>query len=149
MRNCIVHFFVGMAGCGLVVSGALAQEGGVLGFWRSPGGSVLHIAPCGGEVCATVVTISKTAPSVLDGNNPDKSLRNRSICNLQVGTAFHLVDVNRAEDGKLYDPESGKTYKGSMTAVGSVLNLRGYVGFKAFGRSETWTRTNASQVGCR
>lgn len=149
MRNSTVRFLIGMASCGLLATTLFSQSSGVLGYWRSPGGSVLRIAPCGGDVCATVVTISKTAPSTLDGNNPDKSLRNRSICNLQVGTAFHLVDADHAEDGKLYDPESGKTYKGSMTAAGSALNLRGYVGFKAFGRSETWARTDASQAGCR
>ncbi len=128
---------------------AMAQDAGVLGFWRSPGGSVLRIAHCGGEVCATVVAISKTAPATVDGNNPDKSLRTRSICNLQIGSGFKLQDANHAEDGKIYDPENGKTYKGSMTAEGNTLNLRGFIGFKAFGRSEMWTRTEASQGTCR
>ena len=106
------------------------------------------MARCGGDVCASVVAISKTAPATNDGNNPDASLRSRPICNLMIGSGFHPRDVNHAEDGRLYDPESGKTYKGSMTADGSTLNLRGYIGFKAFGRSETWTRTDASQVTC-
>ena len=136
-----------VGGCG--VAACVAQTSGVLGYWRSPAGSILHIDRCGGDVCATVVTISKTAPGTIDANNPDKSLRSRPLCNLEVGLDFKLADAAHAEDGKLYDPESGKTYKGSMTAEGNKLNLRGYVGFKAFGRSETWTRTDASQVTCR
>lgn len=149
MRRGTLRFLIGMAAYGPLAATSFGQNNGVLGYWRSPGGSVLHIAPCGSDVCANVVTIAKSAPSTLDGNNPDKSLRNRPICNLQIGSGFHLADANRAEDGKLYDPESGKTYKGSMTADGASLNLRGYIGFKAFGRSETWTRTDASQAGCR
>ena len=144
-RLCVSSVLVVVIG----VVPAVAQDSGVLGYWHSPGGSVLHIARCGGDVCANVVAISKTAPAVVDGNNPDKSMRTRPICNLQIGSGFKLVDVNHAEDGKLYDPENGKTYKGSMSAEGNALNLRGYIGFKAFGRSETWTRTDASQVTCR
>lgn len=49
-----------------------------------------------------------------------------------------------AEGGTLYDPKSGKTYRGEMTASGNALALRGYIGLKVFGRTETWTRTQAA-----
>ncbi len=149
MSQRAVPSLVFLVAFGLFAASSLAQENGVLGYWRSPGGSVLHIAHCGSEVCANVVAISKSAPATIDGNNPDKSLRTRPICNLQIGSGFKLQDATHAEDGKIYDPENGKTYKGSMSAEGDTLNLRGYIGFKAFGRSETWTRTDASKTTCR
>lgn len=45
-------------------------------------------------------------------------------------------------DGKVYDPESGKTYYGSMELDGkSVLKLRGSLDKSGWlGRTETWTR---------
>ncbi|MGH9588053.1 MAG: DUF2147 domain-containing protein, partial [Acidobacteriaceae bacterium] len=73
----------------------------------------------------------------------------RSLCGMKIGTGFKLVDPNRAQDGKLYDPKSGKTYTGSMTRDGNKLNLRGYVGIPFFGRTETWTRAPDSITACR
>lgn len=120
-----------------------AQSSEVFGYWQEPGGSVLHIAPCGGEtVCATLVKISRTAPKTTDGLNPDPKLRDRPLCGVVIGTGFRLEGSDKAEDGKLYDPKSGKTYKGTIRSEGSVLRLRGYIGIKAFGRSEEWRRTS-------
>jgi uncharacterized protein (DUF2147 family) len=43
--------------------------------------------------------------------------------------------------GRVYDPESGKDYKGKLHLVDEkTLDLRGYVLIPLFGRTETWTR---------
>lgn len=106
---------------------------GVLGYWSTDAGSVLHVDNCGTEVCITVVTLSKKAPGVIDGHNPDPALRARPVCKLDIGTGFKLKDANHGVDGRIYDPESGKTYKSVITSDGNALNLRGYIGFKAVG----------------
>lgn len=121
------------------------QTSGVLGYWQEPGGSVLNIAPCGDAVCLTLAKISKGAPATVDRNNPDATLKDRPLCGLTVGTGFRLDGTDKAEDGKLYDPKSGKTYQGAMHSEGDVLQLRGYIGMKAFGRSEDWARTTAPE----
>ena len=129
------------------VSGVLYAQSssGVVGYWQEPGGSVLHIAPCGDAVCATLAKISKSAPVSTDRNNPDASLRDKPLCGLTIGTGFRLEGPDKAEDGKLYDPKTGKTYQGTMHSEGDVLHLRGYIGMKAFGRSEDWARTTAPE----
>jgi uncharacterized protein (DUF2147 family) len=130
--------------CGPLVgtAGALAAEqSGILGYWKEPGGSVIQVAMCGKEVCATLATISPTAPGRVDNNNPDASLRGRSLCGLQLGTGFQLVNPAKAEDGRLYDPKSGKTYRGRMESHGDELSLRGYIGTPLLGRTEKWSRT--------
>lgn len=127
---------------------AVAPATGVLGYWSTDAGSVLHIDRCGDDVCITIVTISKKAPGVIDERNPDAALRSRPVCQLQIGTGFTLKDPDHAENGRIYDPESGKTYKSVMSADGNLLNLRGYVGFKALGRSQTWHRTAAEYATC-
>jgi uncharacterized protein (DUF2147 family) len=118
-----------------------ATGGGVLGDWRTPGGAVVRVAPCGGDLCATLLQLEPGAPTRFDTQNPEASLHTRKLCGLQIGYGFHLADPNHAEDGHLYDPKSGKTYKGVMSSEGDRLALRGYVGIRAFGRTETWTRT--------
>ena len=46
------------------------------------------------------------------------------------------------EDGKIYDPENGKTYSCKMTLRDSEhLDVRGFIGFSLLGRTENWTRT--------
>ena len=42
--------------------------------------------------------------------------------------------------GKITDPVNGKTYSLSATLQGDTLKLRGYLGTKALGRTQTWQR---------
>ena len=128
---------------------AAPPASGVLGYWSTNAGSVLHIDNCDQHVCITIVTISKTAPGVIDARNADPALQARPICQLVIGTGFDLKDADHAENGKIYDPESGKTYKSVLTSDGNTLHLRGYVGFKALGRTQTWSRTTAQYATCR
>ncbi|HZL26411.1 MAG TPA: DUF2147 domain-containing protein [Acidobacteriaceae bacterium] len=132
----------------LFFASAAQAQTGILGDWRDPTGSVIEIFHCGTDVCARMVAISKTAPTQFDEKNPDPAARKHSLCGLQIGYGFHLTDPSHADSGKLYDPKSGKTYRGAMTADGNQLHLRGYVGIKIFGRSETWTRTDRSAAAC-
>lgn len=127
---------------------SLGQNDGVIGNWKDPMGSTIQIYRCGANVCARVIGIRPNAPGHLDMHNPNPALRNRSLCGLQIGWNFHLARAGRAEGGELYDPESGRTYSGSMTPDGNKLKLRGYIGFEVFGRTETWTRAQNDFVPC-
>lgn len=121
---------------------------GVMGYWSTDAGSVLHVHPCGGDVCITIMTISQKAPGVIDGHNPDPALRTRPVCHLDIGSGFQLKDADHGEDGRIYDPETGKTYKSAISSDGNLLQVRGYIGFKAMGRTETWHRTSAAEATC-
>ncbi|GAA3755779.1 DUF2147 domain-containing protein [Terriglobus aquaticus] len=151
MKRVFLFFAAAAALCctahGQYAPAAPAQTG-VLGYWSTDAGSVLHIDRCDGHVCITIVTISKKAPGVTDERNPDASLRSRPICKMAIGTDFALQDPDHAVDGKIYDPESGKTYKAAMTSEGNALHLRGYIGIKMFGRTETWQRTTGQYATC-
>jgi uncharacterized protein (DUF2147 family) len=121
----------------------------VLGEWKTPNGSVVDIYKCGNNVCARLIEVSKQAPSHVDVQNPNPALRKRPLCGLEIGYGFHLTNENHAQDGRLYDPESGNTYSGWMTADGNTLQLRGYIGISLFGRTETWTRAQGDVSSCR
>lgn len=44
--------------------------------------------------------------------------------------------------GNITDPKTGKTYKCTIKREGDKLNVRGYFGFSAFGRTQTWQKVN-------
>ena len=132
----------------LFATGIFAQAGGsgLRGEWREPGGSVIRVEPCGDKLCATLVKITDQAPPRTDVHNPDARARIRPLCLLVIGRNFNAENDSHADGGTLYDPKSGRTYHGEMKAEGDRLVLRGYVGLKLFGRSETWTRTRAAST---
>jgi uncharacterized protein (DUF2147 family) len=76
-----------------------------------------------------------------DDRNPDPALRNRPLQGLAIMTGFEYDGDGRWSGGKVYDPNSGKTYKCTLTQIdANTLKIRGYIGVSLFGRSETWTR---------
>lgn len=124
----------------LTLSTSAFAATGVLGDWMTPTQSVVRIYPCGSNLCAKVVKVSPTAPETTDLKNPDAGLHNRPLCGLDVGTGFQQIDADHLDGGHLYDPESGRTYKGTITSEGDNLKLHGYVGISMFGRTEIWHR---------
>jgi len=43
--------------------------------------------------------------------------------------------------GQILDPENGKTYKCNVSLNGkNKLDVRGYIGFAALGRTQTWIK---------
>jgi uncharacterized protein (DUF2147 family) len=132
--------------CSLVLASAAALAAptqGVRGDWQTTTNSIVRIAPCGAKVCLTIVRLSSDAPETTDQQNPNAALRHRALCGLVVGYDFLQSDPNHLTDGRLYDPKTGHTYSGLITANGNTLNLHGYVGISLFGHSETWHRVDS------
>ena len=132
----------------LSLAGAANAASGSTGDWKSPTGSVIRVYKCDADLCLKIVSLPPGAPESSDQLNPDASLRNRPLCGLVIGTGFHIKDTGHAEGGRLYDPKSGHTYKGTITADGDSLKLHGYVGISMLGRTETWQRVDAV-AGCK
>lgn len=76
-----------------------------------------------------------------DENNLEEKLRATPIIGLVVLKNFVHED-GKFVNGTIYDPENGKTYKCKMTLTdANNLDVRGYIGIPALGRTEKWTRT--------
>lgn len=125
-----------------------AQATGLMGDWVEPTGSAVRIGRCGSEVCLWIISLSTQAKARNDIFNPNAGLRSRALCGLKIGSGFILRDDLHATGGTLYDPKTGKTYHGMLTAQGTSLVLRGYIGFSLFGRSQTWTRPAGKVKAC-
>lgn len=51
-------------------------------------------------------------------------------------------DGDEYNGGQILDPANGKVYRSKMSLAdgGKKLNVRGYIGVPAFGRTQTWVR---------
>jgi uncharacterized protein (DUF2147 family) len=77
----------------------------------------------------------------LDAKNPDAKLQSRPLINLNIMTGFEFDGGNVWDEGKIYNPEDGKTYSCKMTLKdANTLDVRGYVGISLIGKTQTWTR---------
>jgi uncharacterized protein (DUF2147 family) len=146
----LLHQSLPFALCALLgTTNLYAASTTVRGYWREPSGGVIRIAPCGTSLCMDIVALSPQPHPSSDVRNPDRRLRERPLCGLRIGAGFIERDSRHADGGHLYDPKSGHTYRGSMSSDGDLLELRGYVGLKLFGRTETWMRVYDAPGPCR
>jgi uncharacterized protein (DUF2147 family) len=77
----------------------------------------------------------------IDRKNPDVNKRNVPLMGLLMLWNFTNTGDNLWENGFIYDPRDGKTYKCKMTLESpDILNVRGFIGISLLGRTNTWTK---------
>lgn len=74
-----------------------------------------------------------------DSENPNEALQKREILGIELLTNFKFNNGEYAS-GRIYDPESGKTYDCKMNLNGNKLKVRGFIGISLFGRTEIFER---------
>jgi uncharacterized protein (DUF2147 family) len=85
--------------------------------------------------------IGGNSNSSLDEKNPDIKLRNQPLLGKVILWKFRFNGKDKWEEGKIYDPNNGKTYDCVIKLKNNdELEVRGYVGISLFGRTELWTR---------
>ena len=69
------------------------------------------------------------------------SLHNQPVLGLRFLWGFTKLG-DEYQGGQILDPESGKIYQAKMKLIdgGKKLEVRGFIGFSLFGRSQTWIR---------
>jgi len=130
----------GKAGAGVAVEAPL-------GRWLTDGGkSQVEIRSCGETLCGEIVWLkepnTEAGQPKTDERNPDEAMRDRPILGLRLLSGFVRDGTKDAwRDGKIYNPEDGKTYSATMTLEKpDRLKVRGYVGLPLFGKSQVWSR---------
>ena len=136
------RLFLSLAFTLLSTLGLTAQQpaDAILGTYMTEGGKAkIVVSKQGTRYIGTLVWTRRG--DVLDSKNPDKAEAQKKL----VGKVI-LHDLQHDEDadykgGKIYDPESGKTYscKATRQADGN-LKVRGFIGASLFGRTTLWTR---------
>lgn len=92
-------------------------------------------------LAASVATEEDGSP-VCDKNNPDPEKAKQPVLGLKMAHGFSHAGGNDWENGHIYDPDNGKTYKCLMELKkgGKQLKVRGFIGVSLLGRNEYWTR---------
>jgi uncharacterized protein (DUF2147 family) len=129
---------------GALALSAPAFAAGVPGeFLTQSGGAKVHVAPCGAEVCGTVTWLKTpndpaTGKPQLDAKNPDAALRSRPALGLQLISGMKPAGAGKWTGGKIYDPQSGKTYDSKLTLnPDGTLKVEGCVSIIC--QAQTWT----------
>ena len=125
-----------------VATSAFGQD--IRGLWDA-GESHVEIYSCGELLCGRIAKLDEPLDEdgneKLDKNNPEPALRSRTLLGMDLIAGFARTGKRKWEDGTIYDPRDGKTYKCKMTLQkDGTLKVRGYVGVSLFGKTVVWTR---------
>ena len=116
----------------------------VVGRWASEG-SILEISETDGQLHAHIVALldpvyradedfGEPGAVRVDAKNPDEALRARPLIGIDLLQEYTFKDGKW--QGRIYDPESGKTYKSQMHVdADGTLKMRGYIGVPMLGRT--------------
>jgi uncharacterized protein (DUF2147 family) len=129
----------------LVAAPAFAADP-VEGTWMPDAESKVRVGPCAGhadEMCGVIVWLKNandaSGKPTLDSRNPDPKLRERALVGLSFIRDFHRQSPGHWAGGKIYDPNSGKTYNSKMQlGPDGQLKVAGCV--LVFCQSQSWRR---------
>lgn len=125
-----------------------AENNNIYGLWwnAEKTGKIKVYKAKSGKVCGKIVWLKEPKNDQgnpkLDKKNPNEELAKKPIINLVILKHLVYQGKNKWEDGKIYDPNNGKTYSCEMTlsSDNKKLDIRGYVGISLIGRTSTWTK---------
>jgi uncharacterized protein (DUF2147 family) len=76
-----------------------------------------------------------------DKNNPDPTLQNAPLKGYRMLKDFVYSGSDEWAEGSIYDPLNGSTYSCTIKMEDpNTLNIRGYIGVSALGRTDVWKR---------
>jgi uncharacterized protein (DUF2147 family) len=150
-RRAVVRIAVGgliVASLG-AVNAAQAPNLSPVGSWRTiddktgQAKSIVRIVEAKGEVQASVESVF-SPPAVSAAPICDKcsgDLKNKPIVGMTIMWGMKK-DGGEFSGGRVLDPDEGKVYRCTIKVIegGNKLEVRGYIGFSLFGRTQTWVR---------
>jgi uncharacterized protein (DUF2147 family) len=145
-----------VTGAGIFGPASPARAAGddVTGWWldQTKRAGIL-IEPCGQQLCGKVgwlrEPLNPDGKPKVDANNPDAKLKSREICQLPMIGGFDKTGPGEWENGWIYNPEDGDTYKSRMVLQDDGnLRVRGYIGVPWLGKSQVWTRPPETLKEC-
>jgi len=134
-----VYSFAGMAQVADKITGI---------WWNEEKTSKIKVEKVNGKYVGTIVYmipekyVDGQPPK--DDKNPDAKLQSRPLIGIQILSGFDFDAGDKEwQDGKIYDPKSGKTYDCyAWLESDDLLKLKGFVmGMRWIGKSSEWYRT--------
>lgn len=127
---------------------AIAQNAdAIVGVWEPGNGKArVKIDNIEGKFYGRIVWLKEpndpnTGKPKTDANNSDESMKNVPLRGYRMLKDFEYKGKGIWEEGTIYDPETGNTYTSIITMKDeNTIDIRGFVGVKTFGRSDTWRK---------
>jgi uncharacterized protein (DUF2147 family) len=119
----------------------------LIGVWEPSNGKArVKVEKIGTKFYGKIVWLKEAIDPVtkqpkVDKNNPDVSMQNVPLKGYRLLKDFIYAGSDEWTEGTIYDPENGSTYSCviKMKDINS-LDIRGFIGVKALGRTDTWKR---------
>ncbi len=107
--------------------------------------SIVKLSVSGDTLNGEIVKIYKENVSNPNEVNCEKctgALKDKPLIGLMIVQGLKQNADGSWSGGTVTDPESGETYKCTITpsADGKTLNVRGYIGVSLLGRTQTWVK---------
>lgn len=125
----------------------VSESDRILGVWEPGNGKArVKIEKIGEKYYGKIVWLrepndANTGQPKVDKHNPDQSIRNVPLKGYRLLKDFKYSGSNVWENGTIYDPENGSTYKCVIKMTdNNTLDIRGYIGVEALGRTDVWKR---------
>lgn len=117
------------------------------GYWLTENGKgIVRFAPCGDKTCGDMVWI---ADPYDETGRPKRDAQNREMCGLRLVGELEQAGTGKWESGWIYNPRSGETFSAEVRTVSQdQLRVRGYLGVRLLGQTQTWTRVDSDRGGC-
>jgi uncharacterized protein (DUF2147 family) len=119
----------------------------LLGVWEPSNGKArVKIEKIGNKYYGKIVWLKEpndpaTNQPKVDSKNPDASMRTVPLKGYRMLKDFTYSGNSQWENGTIYDPENGSTYKCIIKMTdANTLDIRGYIGIEALGRTDVWKR---------
>ncbi|MGV3636374.1 MAG: DUF2147 domain-containing protein [Flavobacteriales bacterium] len=119
----------------------------LIGVWEPSNGKArVKVEKIGGKYYGKIVWLREpndpaTGTPKVDKNNPDEWQRPVPLRGFRLLKDFGYGGNDEWTDGTIYDPENGSTYSCVITMKdANTLDIRGYIGVKALGRTDVWKR---------
>jgi uncharacterized protein (DUF2147 family) len=124
----------------------------LLGVWEPSNGKArVKIEKIGEKYYGKIVWLREpndpnTGQPKVDKNNPDATQRSVPLKGYRMLKDFKYLGKDQWDSGTIYDPENGSTYKCIIKMTNAnTLDIRGYIGVEALGRTDVWKRLEAKK----
>ena len=117
--------------------------------------SIISIRECDARLCGVmehIFTAEGEDPlTILDTNNPEEDLRTRPLIGIRLLDSFNPFPKKGIyKDGLIYDPRSGKSYKGKLSLIDEfTLKVEGCIAFLCQGVQWDALEVKISKDGSR
>ena len=132
---------------GIIVNAQDEKADRLIGVWEpSSGKAKVKIDKIGEKYYGKIVWLREpvdpeTNKPKVDKNNPDEQMRSTPLRGYRMLKDFQYTDKDEWSEGTIYDPENGSTYNCIIKMTDeNTLDIRGYIGVTALGRTDVWKR---------